>query len=352
MRIRVPGVKVQAIIFACLMTTAFGLMFASLNVRAQSSADNGDGLGIFGQNAGAKQNIVSRGPANVPSQSHVRYRNRTTTAAAPPGVVREPPVSEIQEFLSIVVEKRRKCLAKQTSKPVGVCAEVKILYQLETLAKAYIQQHKKADAYVMQNDFFRQEDIGLRNELRAIRSPASYEEAPGCYKKVFLQELLTNYGVNVNGSALFSKKPVGTNGGVCWTNSKRKKEATITLCDYPLAIFIKTMGGVEHDPEIRDRQYLFSLNGCDLVAVDIHDDSRRLRKETFLTYDQCRTLWNKRTADAAMTPVQVKTMEDTIGACFREHLLPPRAEKNGRVNPNLPPPPEAHMDQPPLPAGP
>ena len=55
-------------------------------------------------------------------------------------------------------------------------------------------------------------------------------------------------------------------------------------------------------------------------------------------------------ADAAMTPTQVRLMEDTIGACFRNHLLPPRAEKGAeaalicrRHQAKFTPPPEAGL---------
>ena len=137
-------------------------------------------------------------------------------------------------------------------------------------------------------DFAELESLGLKNEMRAVRSPASFEKYDGCLKKDLLKDVLLDYGVNVNGSNLFSKKPVGEAGGVCWTNSKKKKEATISICDYPLAIFIKTLGGVEKDPVIQDKQYLFSLNTCDLVAFHSHEISRLGNKETFLTYDDCR----------------------------------------------------------------
>ena len=276
-------------------------------------------------------------------------KNKKSSAVSASGLstkdsskVIEPPVSEIAQFLKVVTQKRIKCQHKKTIKAVGICSEMKVLIQLELLAKAYISIHKRSEALTTSLSYYQQEDAGLRNELKAERSPASLEKYDGCFKKDLLKKLLIDYGVNSNGSNLFSKKPVGENG-VCWTNSKKKREATISICDYPLAVFIKTKGGEEKDPILQDKQYLFSLNSCDLVAVHTQDQSRKGPKETFLTYDACRTQWNKRTADAAMDTTQVRLMEDTIGACFREFLLPPRSEKGGRSNPNLPPPPQAKI---------
>jgi hypothetical protein len=267
---------------------------------------------------------------------------KSSAKTSPAAPVREPPVAEIAEFLKVVSQKRIKCQKKKTGKAQGICSEIKVLLQLELLAKAYISVHKKAEIFQAKSNFADQENDGLKNEMKAVRSPASFDKYDGCLKKDLLRDILLDYGVNVNGSNLFSKKPVGE-AGVCWTNSKKKKEATISICDYPLAIFLKTMGGVEKDLVIQDKQYLFALNACDLVAFHRLETSRRGPVETFLTYDECRVQWNKRTADAAMTPTQVRLMEDTIGACFREHLLPLRAEQGGRANPHIPPPPEAKI---------
>jgi hypothetical protein len=123
--------------------------------------------------------------------------------------------------------------------------------------------------------------------------------------------------------------------GVCWSNSKKKKEASIYLCNFPQAIFIDTRGGQDKIPTRRHKEFLFSLDGCDLLSVHIHDSDPKGEVESFISYDQCIEKWNKRTADALMTPKEVSLMEDTIGFCFREYLLPPRNEKNGKSNPTV-----------------
>jgi hypothetical protein len=244
---------------------------------------------------------------------------------------------KVAALLQKVEQEKSDCQrpAENQNRPAA-CRSKKMLLAMEALLKSYISLQTKSDNLKSKNNFLITENKNLKHELEDPRNPASYIETPDCFKRGILKKLMIDEGIPENGSALFVKKPAPLGKGNCWSNGKKKTEATITLCDYPLAINIETRGGLEKSQITRQREYLFSLNGCDLMSIHITDQDRNKKTETFIAYDECAKQWNKRTADAAMTKEQVKRMQDTIGVCFRENLLPPRESKNGRDNPNLP----------------
>jgi hypothetical protein len=271
--------------------------------------------------------VLAGGPLGVKSQMSGEITEEKE--------VPEYPTNKITGLLQKVVTQKTKCLKdiKKNKAPAGVCKQMKLLVAMENLLRSYIKVKTRADLAAQKTEYLSQENMNFKNLLKSTREPTSVKESQSCYKPELLKLLMLNEGVAYNGNTLFSKKPVPGGQGVCWTNSKKKKEATISFCEFPLAINIQTSGGPDRYPVRRERDYLFSVNGCDLQAVHIVDKDAKGEYETFLNYDLCLEQWNKRTADAAMTKAQVRLMEDTIGACFREHLLPPRHMVGGRTNP-------------------
>ena len=212
------------------------------------------------------------------------------------------------------------------------CRDLKTIVEFENLLNSFIALKEAFEAT-------HKENLLLKNEIsilsKSSRKIATNMPVQTCYKKQLLNELLLNEGIEKNGSVLFPKKNIAGTAAVCWANSRKKKEASITLCEFPLAINIQTKGGGETKPIIRSREYLFQVNGCDLVAVHIKDESAQSKFETSISYNTCIQNWNKRTADAAMSKTEVQLLEDTIGYCFREHLLPPVNSSGGRANPQV-----------------
>ncbi len=243
-------------------------------------------------------------------------------------------IIEIKILLKSLASKKALCLQKK-------CKDLKTYIEFENVLKSFEDLKELTEVKLQENRFLKNE---LAIQSKPFRQLASQNTAQSCYKKALLNELLLNEGIDKNGSVLFPKKAVGGGGAVCWANSRKKKEATITLCEFPLAINIQTKGGGEAKTVTRSREYLFQINGCDLLAVHTTDESQTDKKETSLTYTTCIQSWNKRTADANMSGAEVQLMEDTIGYCFREHLLPPLNAKAGRINPPIVegPGPEAH----------
>jgi hypothetical protein len=228
---------------------------------------------------------------------------------------------ELKALLRDVEKRKKKCKASK-------CDALDSLTKFEQVLASFISFKEKSDVLAEENRF-------LRNQIKAGRSPANLLETKGCAKQILLNEVLIENGISSNGSALFPKKAISGTPAVCWANSRKKKEATITVCDFPLAINVLTKGGDSLNPVTRSREYLFELNACDLIAVRIVDELPQGKFETTISYSTCLQNWNKRTADAGMTPAQVQLMEDIIGYCFRERLLPPREAKAGKKNPPL-----------------
>jgi hypothetical protein len=228
---------------------------------------------------------------------------------------------ELIALLRDVEKRKAKCKQQE-------CESLDSLTKFVQVLESFISFKAKSDVVAEENRF-------LRNQIKAGRMPANLLEPKGCLKKILLNEVLIENGISENGSVLFPKKAIQGTAAVCWANSRKKKEATITVCDFPLAVNVLTKGGDPLNPVTRSREYLFELNGCDLIAVHLVDELPQGKFETTISYQTCLQNWNKRTADAAMTPAQVQLMEDIIGFCFRQRLLPPREAKTGRKNPPL-----------------
>jgi hypothetical protein len=251
--------------------------------------------------------------------------------------VPEYPPQKVRELLKKIQKEKKICYQSEIPemrKP-SVCRSKKLLLAMEGLLQSYLTVQAHAEAEVAKEKALEDKNNYLLKESEALK--ANFKDTQGpklpsairCYKSSLLQDLLLSLGIPENGSSVYSKRPIPGGEGVCWTNSKKKKEASVNLCNYPLAISVETRG----QSFKRNKEYLFSLNGCDLVSVTSTDNFPKGSRATFITYDQCLFQWNKRTADAAMSSSEVALMEDTIGFCFREHLLPPRTDHNGRKNP-------------------
>jgi hypothetical protein len=268
--------------------------------------------------------------------------------------VLEYPQAKVKDLLKKVRKEKKLCATANTWKP-NVCRNQKLLLAMEGLLESYLQVQQRAETDTLkkktaddQNAYFVKQEEILKNSLKSLSTKSNYATSKQCFKPALLKQLMIDQGITENGNSIYSKHPIPGGEGVCWSNSKKKKEATVSLCNYPLALYLETRGGKTAIPTKRQREYLFSLNGCDLLSIHFSDvDQHGTERETFISYDQCMTQWNKRTADAAMAPAEISRMEDTIAFCFREHLLPPRNGKNGHNNPILRHP--ADLELPPRP---
>jgi len=258
-----------------------------------------------------------------------------------PVVVPEYPPAEVKKLLFKIQEEKKQCLKPVYQRP-PVCRSGKLLNAFEGVLLSYLKVQERAENELVKqkeiqnkNDYLSKQTEMIRTTLKDIASQTPKLEKRECYKPYLLKKIMIDEGITENGSLLFSKHPLPGANGVCWSNSKKKKEASIYLCNFPQAISLDTRGGTDRAPTRRHKEFLFSLDGCDLLSVHIHDSDMKGERESFVSYDQCIEKWNKRTADALMSSKEVALMEDTIGFCFRDYLLPPRTEKNGRLNPTL-----------------
>lgn len=262
-------------------------------------------------------------------------------AKAKPKAVPEYPAAKVKQLLAKIETEKKECRKPVYQRP-PVCRNVKLLDAFEGVLQSYLVVQTRAAAEVKKqkelqnkNDYLNKQATMLRTTVKDLNGQPAQLEKRSCYKPMLLKKLKLDEGITDNGGVLFSKHPMMGGPGVCWSNAKKKKEASIYLCDFPLAISIDTRGGSDRLPTRRHKEFLFSLDGCDLISVHVTDTGVNGDKESYISYDQCLEKWNKRTADALMSKQEVTLMEDTIGFCFRENLLPPRDEKNGRWNPSL-----------------
>jgi hypothetical protein len=259
--------------------------------------------------------------------------------AKKPIAVPEYPPAQVKKLLFKIREEKKQCLKPVYQRP-PVCRSGKLLDAFEGVLVSYLEVQERAESELAKqkeiqnkNDYLSKQTEMIRTTLKDMASQNPSLEKTSCYKPFLLKKIMLDEGITENGGILFSKHPLPSANGICWSNSKKKKEASIYLCNFPQAISIDTRGGTDRSPTRRHKEFLFSLDGCDLLSVHIHDSDRTGERESFISYDQCMEKWNKRTADALMSSKEVALMEDTIGFCFREYLLPPRTEKNGKINP-------------------
>ncbi|MCC6276382.1 MAG: hypothetical protein IT289_00550 [Oligoflexia bacterium] len=178
-----------------------------------------------------------------------------------------------------------------------------------------------------------EEAKSLRNAVQICQSGNSLSYRVGCDKRQLRKELLLDHGIEENGSPLFPKVEVHGANAVCWSNSRKKKIATIVLCEFPLAITVMTKGGTSKQPMVRHREYLFSPNQC-IEAVRITDESSQGKRVSELSYKDCEKEWNNKNFQELDESNEVRKI-DIIGACFRYYLLPNRGSKAGRTNPDV-----------------
>jgi hypothetical protein len=216
----------------------------------------------------------------------------------------------------------------ETNKCIGSsCPQASLFEEIEAALKGHITLFDDFEIVKNENQSLKRQDMIEKKSAPLRRNSL-------CLKKFLLAEQMLNLGLTESGSVIYSRQPTGGVGAVCWSNGRKKKEATMTLCNFPLAIRIDSKGGSDVSPVIRQREYLFDLNGCDLLSVRLVDQDAKGERTTLISYATCLEQWNKRLADATMTPDQTKVMADTIGFCFRERLLPPREEsRTGHDNP-------------------
>lgn len=229
--------------------------------------------------------------------------------------------SQLEKLMRKVATRKARCEQKN-------CDTLKILIEYSDALKVLVRNQKELG-------FRRAENKFLNKKPKSNRGIASVAKGKGCLKKHILKESLVNHGIQHGGSILFSKKATDRTDSICWTNAKKRVEGTISVCNFPQGIIMRTKGGPDTGDVIRERHYFFGANKCDLTAVKIVDDWAKGKTETSITYNECMKHWNKRTADAAMTPKQVRLMENMIGFCFRNYLLPPRGSLSGYKNPSF-----------------
>ncbi|MDZ4676946.1 MAG: hypothetical protein SGI74_05490 [Oligoflexia bacterium] len=233
----------------------------------------------------------------------------------------------LKRTLRKVITWKENCLKKKN------CENPKVLKDVEDVLKAFDQMKDKAIG-------LGEENRGLKNQLRISQQTNMLASRTVCNKRTLKRELLLDEGIAENGSILFPKNVVGGTGGTCWSNSRRKKDATIVLCEWPLAINILTKGEIDNMPVIRQREYLFDPNEC-LQAVRVTDENNKGKKITELNYKECEKEWSAKSF-TDLDPDQEIRKVDIIGACFRYYLLPPRDSKTGRVNPETSTPQKAN----------
>jgi hypothetical protein len=267
----------------------------------------------FGVSVKAKTlpGFISRKPASAKPIFDVDFATVPTPGPSP---------ESIKKLLRKVATERANCERSG-------CTKAKILKLFEESLKSY--------ADLLGHDrIMISENASLRSQLKTLESAIPTKENHSCFKTDLMREVLINYGISENGDSIFSKKSMQQSDSQCWTNGRKKIPSTVTICSFPLAINIQTMGGSSSHSIARLKEYIFALNGCDLLTVHIKDEGEKNQaRETHLSYNMCIEKWNRRTADASMNPQEVALMEDTIGFCFREHLLPPMRSKSGRQNP-------------------
>ena len=233
-----------------------------------------------------------------------------------------PTAASVKSLLRKIATQRANCEKMK-------CSKVELLRQFEASLKSYqiLYDHDR---------LLEQENSALKTQAKIIQSARPQYAHHTCYKKDLLKTTLIDYGISENGDSIFSKKSMMAKDSRCWTNARKKLAGTVSVCEFPLAIDIQTTGGDSSSVISRFREYVFDLNGCDLLTAHIRDEEQsRQIQETRLSSQMCQEQWNKRTADALMTSQQIQLMEDTIGFCFREHLLPFKKSRGGEKNPDI-----------------
>jgi hypothetical protein len=288
-------------------------LFVMLSAATKVMADSNVKFVVLKNQVRANQN-------RVPAQAEPVFDYSEFQDPSIPG----PKADKILALLRQVATRRGNCEKAK-------CSKVALLKQFEEQLKQY-QALLKHDQYLII------ENATLKSQISSLDNAKPINDKKDCYKKDLLKEILIDHGILENGGATFSKKPMLADKSRCWTNARKKTGASVTVCEFPLAINVQTSGGDTAQTTNRLHEYIFDLNECDLLTVHIRDEfaqSNQSPIDTRLSYSMCLSQWNQRTADAAMTKAQVELMEDTIGFCFREHLLPPRSAKAGRKNPKL-----------------
>jgi hypothetical protein len=220
---------------------------------------------------------------------------------------------------------RANCIKKKNCNP-------KLLKDYEDVLQSFDKVKGKVDGLA-------EENRTLNHQLRISQQTNMLASRLSCNKRALRRELLLDEGISENGSIVFKKNVVSANGAVCWSNSKKKKEASITVCEWPLAINILTKAEIDRMPVIRTREYLFDPNEC-LNAVRVVDESAKGKKTTELNYKECEKEWNNKSFSDLDRETEVRKV-DIIGACYRYYLLPPRGSTSGRVNPDTSTPQKA-----------
>lgn len=215
---------------------------------------------------------------------------------------------ELKKILRDISTKKANCQREK-------CENLKLYMEYEEVLKSAIETQTKTDLVLEENQ-------SLKSQAENLESKLTLPKEGGCDKARILKEKMIELGINKNGNLIYSKRPMGMEGSQCWSNGKKKKEATLTLCEFPLAINILSVGGDSAKLTERRQEYIFDLKGCNLVSVKISEETQGKQKAKVLTTPHCIQNWNKRTADAAMTKDQVRLMEETISQCFKYGLLP------------------------------
>ncbi|MBK9293148.1 MAG: hypothetical protein IPM57_01695 [Oligoflexia bacterium] len=200
------------------------------------------------------------------------------------------------------------------------CEDLEILEQLNYSLEELQYLYDKAALLAEENST-------LKEQAKTIKKsqPVRVSKKNQCQKKEILNRKMKELGINENGDIIFSKRPVSGTSGKCWANSRNKKNATVVLCEFPLAVNILTRGGEADKLTETGLQYMFDLNGCDLIAVKRTEENSKFKTESDLSLKTCVEEWNKRGSDALMSKEQVQIMEETIQECFKHELLPVNA---------------------------
>lgn len=212
-------------------------------------------------------------------------------------------------------EIQRKIKTQKANCERDKCDDLKTLTQYERVIEVAIDSKAKVD-------LLKEENKSLKDQAEAIQKSLPLAKNKSCLKPRMLLEKMIELGIDENGSLIYSKRPQGMEAAHCWSNGKRRKEATATLCEFPLAINILTKGGKPGQLTEKRIENFFDLRACNLVSVRIIEESVKGKKETFLSLPTCMAQWRKRGADATMTKAQIETMEQTIQQCFQYKLLP------------------------------
>lgn len=210
---------------------------------------------------------------------------------------------------------RRDVATKKANCEKTECEDMKLLKSFDEALKDLTKSNELVD-------LLKQENLTLREQAKTLQKSQPLQPTKECKKKEIFSTKMKELGINENGSLIYNKSPIKGANAQCWANNKKKKDATVVLCEFPLAVNILTKGGRADRQTEMGVQYMFALNSCDLIAVKLTEKNPNFEKETHLSAKTCVEQWNKRGSDATMTKEQQEIMEETIQECFKYQLLP------------------------------